>query len=1520
MITSKRIAALALVAYCGCGTEAELTGAAGQALALDTGAFGSVPIPVESFGGSPRVVGGKPIQNWDGSVVELIAADAWAECSRERPLPALEDEYLTDLQLKMSGALCVNTNLAGNPAGDWYFSRRDAACNVDPVTLESRPLPPVSRPSLNAYQVTPVNLNDTAAVRAATRWAQAEVSYAEQNLCMARRLAERLEGETALFASSEQQLDLLNVVRHRAQAAVIQHIFLAKVAIGTQPLGSASRTLTTDAQYLRLLQRWLVSASRSAIGENFAAAIELHARVTEQLGRLLLRVGSQRDPSAGVDRPTADFGPSSGRTRLLRLLYGGDPIAPTQDSEPQSGEVAPVPIEVFGTYDDPAFRQRRQYVREDVRRPQVGVLLGLARRANALWLHRTEQPFVEPVNNQMDFARRQGFSFLVDEPASSTRIYQEVEADLRARQCELGKEEFCDAALPAEESEYLLQKFHAVLPEDAASLVGMLSDAVPSRTRVELQGAPSDVFVFTGAFHVPGVHEVAPDPDDAEADWVRLDPDFFVSPLAPHEQAQAYSAPVLIPRSLDLRAAGPEQGMIAILTRPGMSPAGAAAYPGTEINPYAASFANAPWRRWGAVSVLAMARDAIEMGLEVCTGAACTLFQFAQQARPVLDAATGPRSVALRPSLEPVNVGPLSLSGIPAWLTVPSSNYYKLRYVRDADASPPTLEWTLDTVTDSSDDFEQVAYGSGNEPLRAATIAREHAGFFGETREALENLPVVDPEASSTRAGTVLRTHRFNLPDTQPEPTTGSQNVVFLKRGSEDFDTVRVFDYPATRNAWIGTSYGGTLNDLAATSRRVQTHNWSMPERDGFGIPYAWVPPADVALAGASSGEDAVAYYLRVARKAAEDATAAVQTAISSLREEELDQAALENSERRAAAITGLEQQGLCGAAAESGCDLDFTAWDPCTNDPPVRQSSCEANEFLQLLLPESFELASSVVAATEPAPTFSQFAGGSLQRLLIAQWNAKEALQRAIATYLDFVGAKLVERAAAQAVIDAAQPQLDQLQQIATRECSDAAFAAARQAGKSFAGIDTDEYPLVTPTGNGGFAWYTKYDNGASWSPGPAYAQADACQQANDQLASANLSLPAQVAQAGATIAGTYASENAQLGAVSEARAALLGTIADLLGAAEQSRIATARIEVDQRLNENEIATRFALRRKYQSFDLWRARALLESARKLAVTARRAIEGRFGVDLSELRAAEAFVAAPALWADEVYGTDLDAPSAVGLTQQLTEGTQIYPNKLVDYVSNLELFVQGYAIGRPTSVARGDTELISLPAPEATRSQSLDGVDVVTLDPASSGWLFFCANTGTWISHPGASEAPLVSRLATACGGKPPSRARLSFSLDPWGRLNGDYASPPFSQRHNARWSRMAVNIVGTGIRDCAASSDPLTCYNEAFLRYDLRHGGPAWITNYAQEWRTLGISAAFVESGKALSAEEWLDPVSNTWTVPLISNIARQELIERPLGGQYELVLDLTPDVRADRIERIQLLAETNYWVAQTP
>lgn len=358
------------------------------------------------------------------------------------------------------------------------------------------------------------------------------------------------------------------------------------------------------------------------------------------------------------------------------------------------------------------------------------------------------------------------------------------------------------------------------------------------------------------------------------------------------------------------------------------------------------------------------------------------------------------------------------------------------------------------------------------------------------------------------------------------------------------------------------------------------------------------------------------------------------------------------------------------------------------------------------------------------------------------------------------------------------------------------------------------------------------------------------------------------------------------------------------------------ARADLEKNLASGAYNANSELRRKYRSYDMWRARALIESARRLAVAARRSIEARFVVDLSTLRADQSFVASPSIWADEIYESDLNAPEVVGLSRAPKIEGAIYPNKLLDYVGNLERFVQGYTITYPTSVSLPDTEIMTFGGPDQVNATSSGNAE--TLKAESGGWRFFCANSGAWIAHPGTGQFPIATRLATACNGVAPVLAKLGFWLDPWGALNGAWSRPVFSDRHNVRWRRLAVNLVGTGIRDCSKSGDSMNCYTNPFIRFNLVHAGPSWQTNYALDWRALDIPSAHIEGGKALAAEEWLEPITNSWNAAYVANIARGELFGRPAAGSYELVLEVTPDVRLDRIERVQLLVEQDYWVRQ--
>jgi hypothetical protein len=315
------------------------------------------------------------------------------------------------------------------------------------------------------------------------------------------------------------------------------------------------------------------------------------------------------------------------------------------------------------------------------------------------------------------------------------------------------------------------------------------------------------------------------------------------------------------------------------------------------------------------------------------------------------------------------------------------------------------------------------------------------------------------------------------------------------------------------------------------------------------------------------------------------------------------------------------------------------------------------------------------------------------------------------------------------------------------------------------------------------------------------------------------------------------------------------------------------------------------------------------------ALAARRAIEARYVVDLSTLTEAETFVASPATWADSIYTYDLSMPTAVGLDTSAGSSSSsgaVYANQLQDYVGNLQAFVAGYAVSRPAAVDNAELDIVTLTGLQAGTNS--DG----TPDTSTIGnWSYHCPGTGAWISLP---AGLLPDTACTDANGDPPKpdTIRFSFNLDPWARLDGDLVNPPDSYRFNGRWTQMAVNFVGTGVKDCTQAADPQGCYSEEWIPYNLTHVGPAWVTDYNEIWHELDVPTGIIEGAKGLAAELWLDPLQDGWSTPYISAVARSELSLRPLGGAYLLEVPVAPEVVLGNIQRVQILVGSTYWVKQ--
>jgi hypothetical protein len=422
-----------------------------------------------------------------------------------------------------------------------------------------------------------------------------------------------------------------------------------------------------------------------------------------------------------------------------------------------------------------------------------------------------------------------------------------------------------------------------------------------------------------------------------------------------------------------------------------------------------------------------------------------------------------------------------------------------------------------------------------------------------------------------------------------------------------------------------------------------------------------------------------------------------------------------------------------------------------------------------------------------------------------------------------------------------------------------------------------------------------------------------------------------------------------------SDAISTIASSSAQVASLIQDAKLADAKATLEGQLATTSLTSYQGIYRIYRSADVWRAKALVESARRYAVAARRAIEARYVVDLTQMDQNEPFVASPTLWADQVYTYDLDLPAAVGLTVSgAPTGQQVYSNQVSDYVANLQAFLAGYAAARPAAVADNELDLVTLPglAPSASVGSAdagaPDGGDAGATDAAADAtasdaaadagppppttaigpmeWVIHCpfdpkgttGPTGSWISIP--TNGTAVD-AACSVNGAPahPDHAQIGFSLDPWGRLNsGGIGDPPFVDRFNARWGNLALNFVGTGVKDCTKALDPQGCYNATYIAYNLTQTGPSWVTNYDQAWTFLNTPTSTIEGAKGLAAEIWLDPLKDGWQTQYISAIARTELTLSPLGGAYVLDFAVPPEVVLGNIQRIQLLVGSTAWVKQ--
>ncbi|MEQ9076711.1 MAG: hypothetical protein RLP09_22830 [Sandaracinaceae bacterium] len=165
----------------------------------------------------------------------------------------------------------------------------------------------------------------------------------------------------------------------------------------------------------------------------------------------------------------------------------------------------------------------------------------------------------------------------------------------------------------------------------------------------------------------------------------------------------------------------------------------------------------------------------------------------------------------------------------------------------------------------------------------------------------------------------------------------------------------------------------------------------------------------------------------------------------------------------------------------------------------------------------------------------------------------------------------------------------------------------------------------------------------------------------------------------------------------------------------------------------------------------------------------------------------------------------------------------------------------------------------------------------------------------------------------------------LPFNLDEDRLLSrgGDFGGGFAFGNYNYRSGDIAVNVVGTGVRDCEGTN-ATACYATAGIPFSLMHTAPAASTLEGGSYSIRAHDGSLhpvdlfdgrIESARALAAERYLSNPLSSADAALINDYTRGELRGRPMTGNYRILIWDNGDVNFDAIEDVQILWRYRYF-----
>jgi hypothetical protein len=144
-------------------------------------------------------------------------------------------------------------------------------------------------------------------------------------------------------------------------------------------------------------------------------------------------------------------------------------------------------------------------------------------------------------------------------------------------------------------------------------------------------------------------------------------------------------------------------------------------------------------------------------------------------------------------------------------------------------------------------------------------------------------------------------------------------------------------------------------------------------------------------------------------------------------------------------------------------------------------------------------------------------------------------------------------------------------------------------------------------------------------------------------------------------------------------------------------------------------------------------------------------------------------------------------------------------------------------------------------------------------------------------------------------------------------KLSGKLAGGNFNFRH----IDVAVNLVGTGVLDCARDPSP-ACFGSAFVQYSLFHDAyDSIVTDHQNVDRHFDFGSAAINQGKGLASERFITLPIGSADEALLNQpqIRKPEFRGRPLSGTYRFRVFDKPSLVWANLEDIQFVLTYRYW-----